>query len=542
MRDGDACSDSRFGTREGRVRVAVDEHPVRPFPLEGFEDQRAHGVGVSGVQVEPVCGLGQSELLEEDLGKLPVPVLARVEDDLLLPRRAQRLGYRPGLDELWPVPDDGEDLHAAQHRISAAVRGGLMIASGLTTALVSGSVLAGAGLSASSPAPQIRVSPAMSVADQPIDLRVVGLAPHEVVSVGLHSIDTPKTTWRSSARFAADARGDVDIARATSLSGSYTGVWGMGLLASMRSTRPGPFRAYVWRRPGANVFAATVKADGHVIASTTFRRAWSRPALIEQDETVSSAGFVGAFDSAAGATHRTAVLAFGGSEGGLRTDSLAARLAADGVPTLALAYFGAPGLPQTLTNIPLEYFEKALGWLARQPQVDPQRIVVLGISRGSEAALLLGVHDSDLVHGVIALVPSSVVNCGIQGGGVPSGCIGAAWTLGGKALPYNVPPGIPSPADVIPVEQIAGPILLACGGVDQVWPSCQFAEAIVSRLDANHVKRPHPSYTYLTAGHNVGTLIPYQPGGAQLDTNVPFDEQARENLWPRVLSFLRALR
>jgi pimeloyl-ACP methyl ester carboxylesterase len=182
------------------------------------------------------------------------------------------------------------------------------------------------------------------------------------------------------------------------------------------------------------VFVATVKADGHVIASTTFRRALSRPALIEQDETVSSAGFVGAFESAAGATHRTTVLAFGGSEGGLRTVSLAARLAADGVPTLALAYFGAPGLPKTLTNIPLEYFETALGWLARQPQVDPQRIVVLGVSRGSEAALLLGVHDPDLVHGVIALVPSSVVNCGIQGGSTPGGCIGAAWTLGGKPL------------------------------------------------------------------------------------------------------------
>ena len=205
-----------------------------------------------------------------------------------------------------------------------------MIASGLTAALAAGSGSAGAELSASSRAPQIRVSPAASVADQRIDLRVEGLAPHEVVSVGLRSIDTPKITWLSSARFAADGRGDVDVTRATSLGGSYTGVWGMGLLASMRSTKPGRFRPYVWRRPGANVFAATVKAHGHIVASTTFRRALSRTALIEQDETVLSAGFVGAFDSATGATHRTAVLAFGGSEGGLRTDSLAARLAADG--------------------------------------------------------------------------------------------------------------------------------------------------------------------------------------------------------------------
>ena len=51
---------------------------------------------------------------------------------------------------------------------------------------------------------------------------------------------------------------------------------------------------------------------------------------------------------------RTAVLVFGGSEGGLATSLLAARFAADGYPALALAYFREPGLPQTLTNIPLE--------------------------------------------------------------------------------------------------------------------------------------------------------------------------------------------
>ena len=139
--------------------------------------------------------------------------------------------------------------------------------------------------------------------------------------------------------------------------------------------------------------------------------------------------------------------------------------------------------------------------------------------------MLLGVHDPDHVHGVIALVPSSVVNCGVRGGGTPSGCIGAAWTLGGKPLPYNVPPGIPSSAAVIPVEQIAGPILLACGGVDQVWPSCQSPRRS-SAASKRTASTPHPSYTYLPPGHDIGTLIPYQPGAAKLDTNVPFDEQA----------------
>ena len=42
---------------------------------------------------------------------------------------------------------------------------------------------------------------------------------------------------------------------------------------------------------------------------------------------------------------------------------------------------------------------------------------MLGSSHGSEAALLLGVHYPRLVHSVVALVPSSVVTCGIVGAG-----------------------------------------------------------------------------------------------------------------------------
>jgi dienelactone hydrolase len=64
-------------------------------------------------------------------------------------------------------------------------------------------------------------------------------------------------------------------------------------------------------------------------------------------------------------TRRPALLVFGGSEGGLRPAVVlkAALLAAHGYPTLALAYWKAPGLPQNLSRIPLEYFRKALAVL-----------------------------------------------------------------------------------------------------------------------------------------------------------------------------------
>jgi len=49
---------------------------------------------------------------------------------------------------------------------------------------------------------------------------------------------------------------------------------------------------------------------------------------------------------------------------------------------LDVAYFGAPGLPATLTKIPLVYVAHALRWLSAQPQVRKDQIYVLGGSRG----------------------------------------------------------------------------------------------------------------------------------------------------------------
>jgi dienelactone hydrolase len=107
------------------------------------------------------------------------------------------------------------------------------------------------------------------------------------------------------------------------------------------------------------------------------------------------------------AGRRPAVLVFSGSGGGLTASFAAALLAAHGYPSLALAYFKAPGLPQTLHDIPLEYFTRPLKLLRAQPGVDPRHVLVAGESRGGEAALLLGASFPQLINGVIAGVPSS---------------------------------------------------------------------------------------------------------------------------------------
>jgi dienelactone hydrolase len=197
------------------------------------------------------------------------------------------------------------------------------------------------------------------------------------------------------------------------------------------------------------------------------------------------------------------------------------------------------GLPQTLESVPLEYLARALRWLHRQPQVDPHRVAVLGVSRGSEAAQLTGADYRSLVNAVIALVPSDVALCSYPG------CGGPAWTLHGRAIPFTRQFKDPAPTDqpaaVIPDQRIHGPVFLACAGKDTLWPSCPYAHAILQHLNAAHDPFPHPLYTYPNAGHGVGAITPYEPTQDYLTGESPqADQQAQAQDWPRLLQFLAA--
>ena len=271
---------------------------------------------------------------------------------------------------------------------------------------------------------------------------IIGLSPGELVDVELSSTDAVGVPWQASAAYRADPGGDVDLSTATAVSGSYRGVSGMGLIWSMHALKPDPEGLYFWGHDTPLAFTLAVSAHGTWVASAEFQRKLSAGAIAETTESLSDDGFVGELlRPASTAARRPAVLVLGGSEGGLPGGLLPALLAANGYPALGVSYFAEPGLPQALSRIPLEYFARALRWLARQPGVDPARIAVLGISRGSEAAQLLGVYYPNLVHAVIASVPSNVANCSYPR------CAGPAWTLHGQPLPYTSHFDNPSPAD-----------------------------------------------------------------------------------------------
>jgi dienelactone hydrolase len=199
-----------------------------------------------------------------------------------------------------------------------------------------------------------------------------------------------------------------------------------------------------------------------------------------------------------------AVITIGGSEGRLRTTPIAKALAARGYPALALAYFNEPGLPKTLAGIRLEYFVQAARRLAKQPGVDPDRIILVGGSRGGEAALVTAAEFPRVFHGAIGLAPSSYLYPGYP----PSG---AAWTLRGQTLPAGMD---------IPVEKIRGPVLVAGAGKDGVWDSGPAVRYVAQTLHDGHFRYPHRELYLPNANHSISNALNPQ-------------------VWPAVLRYLK---
>lgn len=259
-----------------------------------------------------------------------------------------------------------------------------------------------------------------------------------------------------------------------------------------------------------------------------------------------------------------ALVLIGGSEGGIGSVSrLAADFSKHGYAVLALAYWAETGLPQTLESVPLEYFDQATAWLKARPEVNPKAIGAIGISRGSEAVLLLASRNPD-IRAVGAFSPSSVVWQGLNFQNPMS--MKAAWTLGGKDVPFARPAGeayranaalkpmfelVMAEADrhpetAIPVEKIRGPILLISGKADNLWPSETFARRIEARLKARRFRYPVTHLSYDGAGHAVFAGDPASPplvrratapADIVLGGDGPSDARAWADDWPKTLAF-----
>lgn len=279
-------------------------------------------------------------------------------------------------------------------------------------------------------------------------------------------------------------------------------------------------------------------------------------------QRVANNGILANYFPAQGSGRSPAILLLGGSEGGLGKDmhALALLLQAQGYHTLQLAYHNAPGKSAKLKNIPLEDFYKALDWLKRQRQVDPNRIGIVGYSKGAEAGLVVATRYPGIRAAVLGM-PSSVVWDGMSGENYMVGSFSSSWSEKGEPLPHLAYKGRPgadglmpvfvnglkevnaNPAAVIPVEKFQGKLMLICGEAEKLWPSCPMTDQIVARAAKNAAPAPIV-LRYKDAGHGV-MGAPFtdaktrrswtQLGGTEAD-----NAAARADSWAKIRAFLRA--
>jgi dienelactone hydrolase len=379
----------------------------------------------------------------------------------------------------------------------------------------------------------VRPGPVVLAGDS-LAVTLGGLAPNARVEITAERLAsaccTPGTPnlLRARAVYRADAAGQVDLARAAPLAGSYTGSTRRGSSgrcgsAARTSTPPASGSAADACGSRREPVAATDTVAGPdvpVVATVVVTLRASDPAVMVD----SVPGFPGAvfarLPNAPGAPRRPAIIVLGGSEGGAGTArAYAPKLASHGYAVLGLPYY-APGwgsprefptLPADFIDIPVDRLDSARAWLAARPDVDAGRIGLYGVSKGAEYALLAATRFS-WVKAVAAIVPSDVV---WEGWGAASTAEGTrssfAWR--GAPLPFVPYVGMQAafaaaqaagrPASLrephaagrrahpervaaarIPVERYRGALLVAGGGVDDVWPSAEMAQAIADRRRA----------------------------------------------------------
>jgi len=229
-----------------------------------------------------------------------------------------------------------------------------------------------------------------------------------------------------------------------------------------------------------------------------------------------------------------ALIVLGGSEGNENIPMNVGKMFAErGISALGVLYFNAPGLPESLVQVPVESIESAVKWLRGRGY---EKIYIYGISKGGELALLSASLIPE-IGGVIALSPIQCVWTGLAGN---KGLLnrkttsGSEFTWRGEDLPcmqskINYFPGIwhlitqwqidlryiyEKPLEnfreetAIKVENIKGNILFIYAEEDLMWPSKNAVKYMLARLEKLQWPFKAEELCYEKASHIVVPLSP----------------------------------
>ncbi len=374
----------------------------------------------------------------------------------------------------------------------------------------------------------------------------------------------------SFACFKTDGSGQIQLNKDKPISATYPGADSLGVFWSMtKPTYRNEDLPFEIQNMKINTIYFQLEADGRIIAKNELQLIVETPDI--SCEEIRNNGIVANFYRPKNEQHVPLIIMLGGSNGGMKqVDDPAKIVASHGYGVLALAYFAADSLPQQLERIPVEYFFNSIQWAKEKHFIDTNRIVILGISKGAEAALLVASMRRD-IKGAIAFVPSNVRWQGIPNG--PSFVSKSSWTFNGKDLPFlkcsigfsffwkfiskakqielreifkpilTAEKSEIEPA-LIEVEKINGPILLIAGKDDKVWPSYEMCQMMKDRLDSlqfeHHIERLNYDHTgHFIFGPDLMPTIEYHSYQINVGGKDSENCAAQIDSWNKMLDFLQ---
>ena len=202
-----------------------------------------------------------------------------------------------------------------------------------------------------------------------------------------------------------------------------------------------------------------------------------------------------------------------------------------------IAYFGVGELNKGLEKIPMEYFINAINYIKKENNIDDDKVVIIGQSRGGEAALVLG----ELMQSAATI--ACVASC-YRFQGLPANIFDlakgaepvSAWTYNNEELPYikfyfdedtvenaknkkfckchknSIKNNFIKEAE-INVDNYKGKILMLSAENDNYWPSKNMSQRLIenskNKDNMKHVCLDLEGHCYLKYDESVDEIINY---------------------------------
>ncbi|XP_069820922.1 acyl-coenzyme A amino acid N-acyltransferase 1-like [Dendropsophus ebraccatus] len=406
----------------------------------------------------------------------------------------------------------------------------------------------------------LKVSPEISLVDEPVKIQVSGLQPCQKITLRAWLKDERGKIFHSQAFYVSDMEGNVDLENSPATGGDYDGVCPMGLFWALKPSVP--FLRLIKRDVIGSPFHIHLELYSHLefnpfpknppATTVCIERWYASPGV--QRLPIRHGRIRGALFIPPGKGPFPGVIDLFGGVGGL-IEFRSSLLASHGFASLALAYFGYDDLPKTLDHVDLKYFEEAVHFLTNHPKVSGAGVGVIGVSKGAEIALAMAcfvpqVMATICINGAISVTGQNLSYGNLKVRGIPYQSEKAIITYSGAfecARIYGDPTDPENQESRLPIEKAGSPIMFLVGENDQIYDSVLYGKLGKARAEkygkkdvylrcypgAGHLLEP-PGSPLCPVSLNVLSGMPLMWGGELVGHC-----KAQEVSWRETLNFFR---